>query len=87
MANIDVCAGGNASGTSVTFENHHEESCTISGLGTLLSCGNSFSVPAKSGGTAGSLTCSILSSAAKGTYSYTASCCGKKRTNPAIIYQ
>jgi hypothetical protein len=78
---MDVCAGGTTTGGSVTFENHHNEACTLTGLGSLLSCGSSFVVPAK-----GSLTCNVLSNAAKGSYPYTASCCGKKRTNPAIIY-
>lgn len=78
---MDVCAGGTVNGTSVTFNNNHDEACTITGLQSLLSCGSSFVVPAK-----GSLTCNILSNATKGTYPYTASCC-KKRTNPSIIYQ
>jgi len=85
---MDICAGGTTNGGSITFENHHEEACTIGGLGNLLSCGNSFSVPAKSGSNPGTLTCTILSTAAKGTYPYTASCCSRKtQTNPAIIYQ
>ena len=79
---MDVCAGGTTSGGSITFENHHEESCTVTGLQSLLDCGSSFVVPAK-----GSLTCNVLSNATKGTYAYSASCCGKKRTNPSIVYQ
>lgn len=84
---MDVCAGGTTTGGSITFENHHSEACTLAGLGNLLDCGNSFVVPAKSGNTAGTLTCNVKTGAAKGTYEYTASCCGKKRTNPSIVYQ
>lgn len=87
---MDVCAGGTASSgsTTVTFTNNHDVICTITGLGSLLDCGNSFGVPARSGGTAGTKTCNIKSGASTGTYEYSASCCGGgKETNPAIIYQ
>lgn len=78
---MDVCAGGSTTGGSVTFDNHHNEDCTITGLQSLLNCGGSFVVPAK-----GSMTCTVLSNATKGTYPYTASCC-RKKTNPSIVYQ
>lgn len=84
---IDVCAGGTVSGNTITFINHRPKSCTITGLGKLVDCGNSFSVPAKSGGgSPGTQTCAILPNAQKGSYSYQASCCGDQ-TNPVIIYQ
>ena len=78
---MDVCAGGTTTGGSVTFENHNNEECTITGLGSLLNCGSPFIVPAK-----GSMTCTVLSNATKATYPYTASCC-RKKTNPSIVYQ
>jgi hypothetical protein len=91
MPNVDhdVCAQQTvASGTTtITFVNHHNEVCTIDGLGNLVDCGNSFTVPAKSGSTPGTKTCNVLSTATPGTYDYTASCCGRKRTNPSIILQ
>jgi hypothetical protein len=55
-------------------------------LGSLVDCGNSFSVPAKANGINGSKTCNILSTAIPGTYPYSSTCCADE-TNPAIIYQ
>jgi|SRR6185312_1194879 len=85
---FDLCAGGTASAgsTTITFTNHRPSACTITGLGSLLDCGNSFSVPAKANGVNGSKTCNILSTATPGTYSYASTCCDDE-TNPAIIYQ
>jgi len=85
---IDLCAGGTASAgsTTITFTNHRPNACTITGLGDLLDCGNSFSVPAKANGVSGSVTCNIKSGAAAGTYPYSSTCCDDQ-TNPAIIYQ
>ena len=85
---IDLCAGGTASAgsTTITFTNHRPTACTITGLGSLLSCGNSFSVPAKANGVNGSITCSILQTATAGTYPYQSSCCDDQ-TNPSIVYQ
>ena len=85
---FDLCAGGtvSAGSTTVTFTNHRPNACTITGLGNLLSCGNSFVVPAKANGVNGSITCTILANAAAGTYPYSSSCCDDQ-TNPAIIYQ
>ena len=83
---IDLCAGGTASAgsTTITFTNHRPNQCTITGLGTLLDCGNSFSVPAKANGVNGTVTCTIIGP--PGTYPYSSSCCDDQ-TNPAIIYQ
>jgi len=79
---FDLCAGANASAdsTTLTFTNHRPKACTITGLGSLVDCGNSFSVPAN-----GSMTCNILSTATAGTYTYQSTCCDAE-TNPAIIY-
>jgi hypothetical protein len=85
---FDLCAGGTAGAgsTTVTFTNHRTSACTITGLGDLLDCGNSFSVPAKANGVNGTVTCNIKSGATAGTYTYSSSCCDQE-TNPAIIYQ
>jgi hypothetical protein len=85
---FDVCAGAtaDAGSTTLTFTNNHTTECTITGLGSLVDCGNSFTVPARSGGTDGSKTCNILSTAPTGTYSYSASVC-PQAGNPVIIYQ
>ena len=82
---IDVCAGGTVSTNQITFTNNHPTVCTITGLGTLVDCGNSFTVPARSGGTAGSKTCNILANATPGTYSYNPNVCDDA-TNPSIVY-
>jgi hypothetical protein len=85
---IDLCAGGtvSAGSTTITFTNHRPKACTITGLGDLLSCGDPFSVPAKANGVNGTITCTILSNAAAGTYPYQSSCCDDQ-TNPSIVYQ
>jgi hypothetical protein len=85
---IDLCAGGtvSAGSTTITFTNHRPRACTITGLGDLLSCGDPFSVPAKANGVNGTITCTILSNAAAGTYPYSSSCCDGE-TNPSIVYQ
>jgi hypothetical protein len=81
---FDLCAGATASAgsTTLTFTNHRSHSCTITGLGNLVDCGNSFVVDAKS-----SKTCNILSNAAAGTYPYSSPCCDGPDTNPVIIMQ
>lgn len=86
---IDLCAGGiaGAGSTTITFTNHRPNACTITGLGTLVSCGNSFTVPAKANGVNGTTTCNILSSAPPGRYTYSSSCCDGEQTNPSIVYQ
>lgn len=86
---FDLCAGATASAgsTTLTFTNHRSNTCTITGLGSLVDCGNSFTVPAQSGGVAGSKTCNILTTATAGTYSYSSSCCDTRETNPSIVYQ
>jgi hypothetical protein len=83
---IDLCAGGTASAgsTTITFTNHRPNACTITGLGTLLNCGNSFTVPAKANGVNGTKTCTIIGPA--GTYPYQSTCCDDQ-TNPVIIMQ
>jgi hypothetical protein len=87
----DVCSGGTASSgsTSVTFRNDNPSSCTISGLGSLVDCPDPFTVPGRSGGTAGTKTCNIKSGATTGTYTYTVgggvNCPGQ--TNPSVVYQ
>lgn len=85
---FDVCAGATASSgsTTLTFTNNHDTDCTITGLGDLVDCGNSFTVPGRSNGSAGSKTCNIKSGASTGNYSYTASVC-TQLGNPVIIYQ
>jgi hypothetical protein len=85
---FDLCAGATASAgsTTLTFTNHRPSACTITGLGNLVDCGNSFSVPAKDNGVNGTKTCNILSNAAAGTYPYSSTCCADE-TNPAIILQ
>lgn len=85
---FDLCAGATAAAgsTTLTFTNHRPKPCTITGLGDLVDCGDSFSVPAKANGVNGTKTCNILSIAAAGTYSYTSSCCNGE-TNPSIILQ
>jgi hypothetical protein len=85
---FDLCAGATASAgsTTLTFTNHRPSACTITGLGNLVDCGNSFSVPAKADGVNGSKTCTILSNAAAGTYPYSSTCCADE-TNPSIILQ
>jgi len=85
---FDLCAGANAAAgsTTLTFTNHRPSACTITGLGSLVDCGNSFTVPGKSGGVNGTKTCTILANAAAGTYPYSSSCCDGPDTNPAIIY-
>ena len=85
---FDLCAGGtvSAGSTTITFTNHRPTACTITGLGSLVDCGNSFSVPGRSGVVNGTKTCNILSSATPGTYSYSSSCCDDEM-NPVIIYQ
>lgn len=80
-ATIDICAGGTVSADSITFVNHHGQDCTVTGLGDLVDCGDSFTVPKKS-----STTCTILADAQPGSYPYSADCCDKD-TNPVIIYQ
>ncbi len=85
---MDVCAGGtiNAGATTVTFENHHPESCTISGC-TMPGWPTSDPVvPAQQGGHPGTLTVQLSQPAVVGDYPYTASCC-KKRTGPQIKVQ
>jgi hypothetical protein len=86
----DVCSSSTASSgsTSVTFRNDHPSSCTISGLGSLLECTDPFTVDGRSGGTAGTKTCTIKPGATPATYSYTVggiNCPGQ--TNPSIVYQ
>ena len=85
---FDVCAGATASAgsTTLTFTNNHTTACTITGLGNLVDCGNSFTVPARANGTAGRKTCNIKSNASTGNYSYSASVCSPEG-NPVIIYQ
>jgi hypothetical protein len=85
---FDVCAGATASAgsTTLTFTNNRPTVCTITGLGNLVDCGNSFTVPAQSGGNAGTKTCTIQANAATGSYSYSASVC-PQGGNPVIIYQ
>lgn len=85
---FDLCAGATAAAgsTTLTFTNHRPNSCTITGLGGLVDCGNSFSVPAKANGVNGTKTCNILSTATAGTYTYSSTCCDDE-TNPAIILQ
>src|SRR5215467_2742998 len=78
---IDICAGGTVTGDSISFDNHHGHDCTVTGLGDLVDCGDSFTVPAKS-----SKVCNILPGAQPGTYPYNADCCDKA-ANPVIIYQ
>jgi hypothetical protein len=80
---FDLCAGADASAdsTTLTFVNHHNASCLITGLGALVECGNSFTVDPQS-----SRTCKILSGASRRTYEYSTSCC-KREQNPSIIYQ
>lgn len=80
-ATIDICAGGSVKADSITFVNNHGKDCTVTGLGGLVDCGNSFTVPKKS-----STTCGILANAQPGSYPYKATCCGDQ-TNPVIIYQ
>lgn len=92
MPSFDVCAGGTVSNsTTITFTNHRAESCTISDDGSAKSLsaltGNSSAVVPAASGTPpvnGSITLNILTTAATGTYTYSAGCC-KKRGNPAII--
>lgn len=85
---FDLCAGATAAAgsTTLTFTNHRPSACTITGLGNLVDCGDSFSVPAKANGVNGTKTCNILSTATAGTYTYSSTCCDQE-TNPAIIYQ
>jgi hypothetical protein len=85
---IDVCAGGTASAgsTTITFTNDHNSQCTITGLGDLLDCGDSFTVPARSGSNAGTRTCNISAGASTGSYTYSANVC-TQAGNPVIIYQ
>ncbi|HEY2913105.1 MAG TPA: hypothetical protein VGK21_07080 [Candidatus Angelobacter sp.] len=85
---FDLCAGATASAgsTTLTFTNNRPFACTIRGLGNLVDCGDSFSVPAKAHGVNGTKTCTILANAAAGTYPYSSHCCGDQ-TNPAIIMQ
>lgn len=80
-ATIDICAGGSVSAGSIKFVNNHGKDCTIIGLGNLVDCGNSFTVPKKS-----STTCGILPNAQPGSYTYKPDCCGGQ-ANPVIIYQ
>lgn len=86
---FDLCAGATASAgsTTLTFTNHRPNPCTITGLGNLVDCGNSFTVPAKVNGVNGTKTCNIVSNAAAGRYVYSSSCCDGEQTNPAIIMQ
>jgi hypothetical protein len=86
----DVCSGGTASSgsTTVTFRNDHSNSCSISGLGSLLECPDPFTVDGRSGGNAGTKTCNIKPGATKKTYPYTVSgvhC--PQQTNPSVVYQ
>lgn len=85
---FDLCAGATASAgsTTLTFTNHRPHSCTITGLGGLVDCGNSFVVPAKANGVNGTKTCGILPTATAGTYTYSSSCCDDEM-NPVIILQ
>ncbi|HLW51827.1 MAG TPA: hypothetical protein VKW06_03200 [Candidatus Angelobacter sp.] len=85
---IDICAGGTVRTNQITFSNDHAEPCTITGLGKLVDCGDSFTVPARSGAGPGTKTCNVSGNASKKSYPYNASCCGKgPDTNPVIIYQ
>lgn len=86
----DVCSGGTASSgsTSVTFRNDHPNSCTISGLGSLVEDPDPFTVDGRSGGNAGTKTCKIKPGATKKIYLYTVGgvdC--RQETNPSVVYQ
>jgi hypothetical protein len=89
---INVCAGGTVRGNTFTLLNDTPNQCTINGLGNLVTAGNSFSVPGRSGGGSGFKICNIVSPApAPGTsFSYTVGppgTCGPGEGNPSIIYQ
>lgn len=85
---MDVCAGGTISvgANSVTFENHHTETCTLSGCDMPGWPTTDPVVPAKSGETPGTLIVNLSTPAVAGNYPYSASCC-KKRTGPEIKVQ
>lgn len=86
MSKIRCADGGSASqGETFEFENHSEEVCTIGSCSTFLTQ-SSYSVPAKNGTTPGSVSASVQSNIANGSYDYTASC-RKKRGNPQIHIQ
>jgi hypothetical protein len=61
---------------TLTFINHRPQQRIITGLGSLVDCGDSFTVPAQ-----GSMSCGILPQAAAGTYEYSSPCC-KQEQNP-----
>ncbi len=88
--NIDVCAGGTvtaSNGTaSFTFVNHHPEPCDIDDLDLPnANPAAPYTVPAKSGSTAGTLT--ITFDADENTqYAYTPDCCDEEN-NPVIIVE
>ncbi|HWR34745.1 MAG TPA: hypothetical protein VN622_02605 [Clostridia bacterium] len=87
---FDVCAGGTVPAgnntTSLTLTNHHREACNISGLNlpNANPSGPDYTVPAKTGPTAGSLTISFTPDA--GSYPYSSSCC-PQAGNPVIVIQ
>ncbi len=85
---FDLCAGATATpdSTTLTFTNHRPKACTITGLGGLVDCGNSFVVPAKENHVDGTKTCNILPNAIAGSYVYQSTCCDSE-TNPVIIMQ
>jgi len=85
---MDVCGGGTISvgATSITFENHHADDCTLSDCNLPGWPTTSPVVPKKVGGTAGTLTVPLNPPAVAGDYTYSPSCC-TKRTNPTIKVQ
>jgi hypothetical protein len=86
---MDVCAGGTISknDTSISFVNHHEEACTLSGCTMPGWPTTNPVVPAKSNGVDGTLTVPLSTPATVGSYSYSGSCCGGKRGAPVIKVQ
>jgi hypothetical protein len=85
---MDVCGGGTISvgATSITFENHHDQTCTLADCTMSGWPTTDPVVPAKNGATPGTLTVQLSSSAVAGDYTYTPSCCNK-RGAPVIKVQ
>lgn len=85
---MDICGEKTlpAGSTSLTFNNHHQKACNITGLNlpNASPAGPNYSVPGKSGSNPGTLTITFTSTA--GRYPYTADCC-PQNTQPVIIIQ
>jgi hypothetical protein len=80
---VKIMEGGTvAPNETFDWENHADSQCDITGTGGFLTQ-SSYTVPAKSGSTAGTTPATVLSNVANGDYTYSASN-SIKRSNPKM---